>query len=207
MKNVKKALIGTALAGTLVIGAGAGTYSWFNAEYKVSGEVTNHTLEINDSTASSETLFAGAGMLAPGRDVSDSFSIENTGSMEQIIRAKMDLALYDENNVNVGSPDKSGYTLDATFTFTRDGNTYGPYPFNDIPAQRLDELLGNNTWLPSSSGLDIGEVFYFHPGDKLDVDLDVNLLGTAGNEYQGMTLKGALEVDGKQTDANAEFND
>jgi spore coat-associated protein N len=207
MKNVKKALIGTALAGTLVIGAGAGTYSWFNAEYKVSGEVTNHTLEINDSTESSDILFETSEKLAPGRTVNDSFSIENTGSMKQIIRAKMDLALYDKNGVNIGSPDKSGYSLDATFTFTRGGTTFGPYAFENIPAQQLDDLLGNNTWLPSDSGLDIGEVFNFHPGDKLDVDLDVNLLGSAGNEYQEKTLKGALEVDGKQTDAGAEFND
>lgn len=202
MNKLKKGLLGTTLAGALIIGAGAGTYSWFNAEYKASGAITNHTLTINGDTQSSETLFTDA-MLAPSRTVTDSFSIENTGSLDQIIRAKFDLALFD-GATNVGSPDKSGYTLNATVSFTRDGNTYGPFTVSDIPAQDLDDLIGNSTWLPDSSGL---EIVYFEPGDKLDVTLDVHLLESAGNEYQGKTLKGALEVDARQTDAGSQFND
>ncbi|OMF56548.1 hypothetical protein BK139_14720 [Paenibacillus sp. FSL R5-0490] len=208
MKKMKKALLGTALAGTLVIGAGAGTYSWFNAEYKASGQITNHTLEINDTTTDSDVLFAEAESLAPGRSVSDSFSIENTGSLEQVLRTKFDLALYDENDQNIGSPDKSGYTIDAKFTFTRNGTTYAPLTFEGIDAQQLDRILGNNQWLPDADGLEnLGEVFYFQPKDKIDVVLDVNLLGSAGNEYQGKKLKGNLEVDGKQIDAGAQYND
>jgi spore coat-associated protein N len=202
MKKMKKALLGTALAGTLVIGAGAGTYSWFNAEYKASGEITNHTLTLNGLTEASETLDFDNKMLAPSRSVSDSFSIENTGNMDQILRAKLDLALYD-GSTNVGTPDKSAYTIDATVAFTRGGNTVTE-TFTGVPVQVLDDYIGNNKWLPDNNGL---EQAYFKKGDKLAVELKVNLLSSAGNEYQNKKLKGTLEVDARQTDAGSQFND
>jgi spore coat-associated protein N len=204
MKNIKKALIGTTLAGVLIAGAGAGTYSWFNASYKASGEITNHTLTINDVTDASDKLFEDSEKLAPSRFVEDSFSIENTGTMNQIVRAKLDLALFD-GETNIGTPDKSVYSIDVTGTFTRDGQTHN-ISLPGISAQELDDFIGNNTWIPDENGADdLGEEAYFQPGDKLDLNLKVTLDEGAGNEYQGLTLKGAVEVDGRQVDDGSQF--
>ncbi|WP_100373750.1 hypothetical protein [Bacillus sp. FJAT-45037] len=46
MQKTKKALLGTALAGAIVIGAGFGTFSWFTSNAVVSGEITNSVIEI-----------------------------------------------------------------------------------------------------------------------------------------------------------------
>ncbi|MEH6987464.1 hypothetical protein [Cytobacillus firmus] len=195
MKKMKKALLGTALAGTLVIGAGAGTYSWFNASYTAGGEITNHTLTINGDTEAYESLDFGNKKLAPSRVVEDSFSFKNTGSMDQILRATLDLALYD-GNTNVGVPDKSMYTITAQAYYN--GSPVGqPVTGN---AQTIDNWFASNDWFPSENGA--GNL---PPGAQIKVDLKVKLLENAGNEYQGKTLKGGLTVEARQTDTGSEF--
>jgi predicted ribosomally synthesized peptide with SipW-like signal peptide len=201
MNKMKKSLLGTVLAGAVVVGASAGTYAWFNASYSASGTITNHTLTINESTSDSKVLFSGA-MLAPSRSVTDSFSIENTGSLDQILRAKLDLALYDGAN-NVGAPDKSAYSFDVSGTyFDKSANQSYPFSFTGIDAQQLDDILGNSKWLPDNNGL---EQVPFGVEDKLNVTLKVTLKSDAGNEYQGLALKGSLKVEARQTDTNSQF--
>jgi spore coat-associated protein N len=195
MKNVKKALIGTALAGTLVIGAGAGTYSWFNASYKASGEITNHTLTINGETSALETV-AFDGDLAPGRTVNGGFSFENTGSMEQVVRAGLDFQLKDKNGNPISTPSKDDYLVTATVTYN--GTTYPAVSGN---ADVIDQYFAGNTWRPNANG-----VGGFMPGDKVEVALQVKLNEGAGNEYQGKKLYGELVIDAKQTDTDATFN-
>lgn len=195
MKKMKKALLGTALAGTLVIGAGAGTYSWFNASYTQGGEITNHTLEINDSTeAYGVSLDFGGEMLAPSRTVSDSFTFKNTGSMDQVLRATLDLALYD-GATNIGTPDKSKYSIKATAKLN--GNQIASATGN---AQAIDNWFHTNEWFPNANGMGV-----LKPEDVVTIDLEVTLLNDAGNEYQGKTLKGGVKVEARQTDAGAQF--
>ncbi|MCM3707661.1 MULTISPECIES: CalY family protein [Cytobacillus] len=200
MKKMKKALLGTALAGTLVIGAGAGTYSWFNADYKVSGEITNHTLSINKSLSATETL--SFGKLAPSQTKSDTFSFRNTGSMDQILRAGLNFQLKDKDGNAISAPSKDKYIVTATVKFKRGTQewNFGPVSGN---AQAIDQYLAGNTWFPDDSG---AENPVFKPGDKVEVKLDVKLHESAGNEYQGLKLYGELEIDARQTDANSEFN-
>jgi spore coat-associated protein N len=199
MKKVKKALLGSVIAGTLVAGAGAGTYAWFNADYKASGTITNHTLTINNSTTATETLDFGNEMLAPGRTVNDSFSFKNTGTLDQILRAGLDFQLKDASGNAISVPDKSKYLVTATVHFTRGGTTYNIGPVSG-DAQSIDQYLAGNTWFPSAAGAGT-----FLPGDEVKVDVAVKLLETAGNEYQGKKLYGEVEIQAKQTDAGSQF--
>jgi spore coat-associated protein N len=83
MKNIKKVLIGTALAGSLVVGAGYGTYSWFTAETSATGTIDNGTFALGDMGAN---LFNQV-KFAPSRTVdSDLKTIDNTGSLNQILK-------------------------------------------------------------------------------------------------------------------------
>jgi spore coat-associated protein N len=194
MKNIKKALIGTTLAGVLIAGAGAGTYSWFNASYKASGEITNHTLEINDKTEAYESIAFDKEMLAPGRDVTGKLTIKNTGSMGQMLRGTLDLALYNGEK-NVGVPDKSEYYVTATVKHgdsiwkTFEGN-----------GEDIDDWFESQEWYPSEDGQGV-----FQVGKTITVDLNVKLLESAGNDYQGKTLKGGLTVEARQTDEGSLF--
>lgn len=197
MNKMKKALLGTVLAGAVVVGASAGTYAWFNAQYTVGGEITNHTLTLGnggDKTGTEvyEALDFGNTLLAPSKKVSDSFIIQNTGSLNQRVQASFDLALYD-GNTNVGEPDKSEYTIYATVHYN------GHKIIDNISgnAEQIDDAL-SNMWLPENG---IGP---FKPEDKVKVDLTVELNKTAGNDYQGKTLKGGLTVKATQME-NVDF--
>jgi len=212
MNKMKKALLGTALAGAVVAGASAGTYAWFNAEYVTSGAITNHTLTINEQTEVYEPLSFGgaftttgedATKLAPGRTVSDSFSIENTGSMNQILRAQLDIMLKDsDGNVMTPNSVKGVYNIRAYGTFERGGTSYS----FDIAgnADVIDAWFGNSRFIPDANGADASWA-YFRPDDKLTVNLDVKLSENAGNEYQGATISGGLEIDARQTDEGSKF--
>ncbi|WP_053361523.1 hypothetical protein [Bacillus sp. FJAT-27251] len=87
MKNVKKALLGTAIAGTLVVGAGFGTYSWFTSEQSVQGSVQNAVIDIsaaeNINGNGTANLLNLTGKFAPSRSVySDPIAFKN-GSNER----------------------------------------------------------------------------------------------------------------------------
>ena len=84
MKNFKRVLIGTALAGSLVVGAGYGTYSWFTAQTSATGTIDNGTLALGDMGVN---LFKQE-KFAPSKTVeSDLKTIDNTGSLNQILKA------------------------------------------------------------------------------------------------------------------------
>ncbi|WHY35139.1 TasA family protein [Cytobacillus firmus] len=193
MKKMKKALLGTALAGTLVIGAGAGTYSWFNASYKASGTITNHTLTIDEGTSVTEPI-TFSGKLAPGNNVTGSFAFKNTGSMEQVVQAGLDLQLKNSDG-STSSLNKDMYKIYATVTYN--GTTL---PTFSGDADDIDSYFAGDTWRPNNGTRG------FMPDDTVNVDLKVELKTDAGNEYQGKELYGEVVVRGKQIDAGATYN-
>ena len=67
MNKVKKALIGTALVGSLVVGAGFGTYSWFTSNATVSGSVDNAVIKISPETETLNFKVIDNEKLAPSR--------------------------------------------------------------------------------------------------------------------------------------------
>lgn len=200
MKKIKKALIGTALAGTLVVGAGAGTYSWFNAEANASGDIANHTFELNNGNAE-KTLFTKNQKLAPGSgEVSDTFTIKNTGSMEQILRAGLDLQIRDQEG-NVLDLDKSYYSINTEFNYKGADGTTHTYTI-EKDASVIDEYFAGDKWFPDASGYE-GQTF--HPGDELSATFTVKLKTGADNEFQGKVLWGEIEVDARQNVENSSF--
>jgi spore coat-associated protein N len=83
MKNIKKVLIGTALAGSLVVGAGYGTYSWFTAETSAMGTIDNGTFTLGEMG----TLFTNQKIAPSQIGESELETIDNTGSLDQILKA------------------------------------------------------------------------------------------------------------------------
>lgn len=196
MNKFKKTLLGTALAGAVIVGAGAGTYSWFTASYEASGTVTNHTLEIKDKetgATSSNLIFND--LLAPSRSVNaDQITIKNSGSLEQNLRAKLELQTLDENNNVVNDLDKSKYTVTAViksggYTETITGTI-----------QDIENIFAGGKWVPTIDG-----VGPFAVGAEATIDVTVALSADADNKFQGKKLKGTLTIQGKQTDAGSQF--
>jgi spore coat-associated protein N len=210
MNKTKKALLGTALAGALVVGASAGTYAWFNAEVKVSGDIQNYTLELNDTTQDAITLFGNEGIkLAPSRTAGpETFDIKNTGELDQVIRMGADFTLTGPNGPYVTNVDGSVYKITGSAQLLLNGNPVGgALPFNTTAAQ-IDTLFAGDTWFPSEDGkFWNGTQLVLPSGYGVRVTLNVKLDEDAGNKYQAATLFGELEVDGKQTDEGSEFND
>jgi spore coat-associated protein N len=83
MKNIKKALLGTALAGSLIVGAGIGTYSWYTAESHASG-----TIQTGNFGLSQMGNLFDQKQFAPSQVIfSETQTLENTGSLPQILKA------------------------------------------------------------------------------------------------------------------------
>ncbi|MBO9128496.1 hypothetical protein [Bacillus sp. 165] len=200
MKNVKKALLGTALAGALVVGGGYGTYSWFTAQVTASGEVQNTTLELNNGVVEAGSLFPEGKKLAPSRETGEkTITIVNTGEENMFVRGKIDFMVEKDNE-----PAKNllkGYRVQPVLKYN--GEVIADLGWVEI--KDLQPLL--DQWLPGKDGTgnnpaDSGQ---FAAGDKFEIVLNVMLEKNAGNEYQGATLKGNFEFQGKQIDENAKF--
>ncbi|MFD0050297.1 TasA family protein [Actinomycetes bacterium NPDC127524] len=86
MKNIKKALIATSMAGAVLVSAGYGTYSWFTSETQASGTIQDGTLSVNDGKSITTKLFDEKN-LAPSEYVSGNFiTLDNTGSLDQVLK-------------------------------------------------------------------------------------------------------------------------
>jgi spore coat-associated protein N len=182
MNKMKKALLGTALAGTLVVGAGYGTYSWFTAESTVSGDIQNYTLSLSPSSVH---LFDANEKLAPSRTISDEFTITNSGELDQFLRGQFSL------NADK-AVDPSKYEVKVTAW-------HGEDKVGSIAGTGAEALKFDNMWY------DARDHFTFGSGDKLKIKVDVTLKESAGNEYQGVTVGGEATIQGSQTDTGAAF--
>lgn len=140
MKNIKKALIGTALAGSLIAGAGIGTYSWYTAESHASGSIETGTFGLSQMGS----LFDQKKFTPSQVIFSDPQTIENTGSLPQILKAtythkvdKANLSKYkvgyfaykfkanQPSDVPPKTKDKLQAVLDGTFNIV-DSNAPSP---------------------------------------------------------------------------------
>ncbi len=198
MNKTKKALLGTALAGAVVVGAGFGTFSWFTSSAEVTGSVENSTLKISagedanfDLTVDGDNYSA----LAPGRTASGIATIENTGDEVVVLTGEFDFTLSNivaplRNTDTVAT--LSGYDVEVLV----DGESVfgGPETSRDRrTAAHLEDV-------------DVLEDFVLASGDIVEVELKVSLDGpTTGNEYQGAELSVDFEAFAKQTDEGAQF--
>ncbi|PLR77244.1 hypothetical protein CU633_11920 [Bacillus sp. V3-13] len=226
MKNVKKALIGTALAGTLVVGAGFGTYSWFTDQSQATGTIENGTLTLGEMGSLFEhTNFAPSQVL-----LSNWNTVKNTGSLDQVLRATYthsvdgaSISKYKVGYLAVKYTEKpgkdklkdwelriqkkffSGETNPAVMSAAaaEEGYEIKEGILTEEEVQQLAKAEASGT----SRTLTLGEGGFWKLNDNqyIDIIFGVKLLDTAGNEYQGATYNANFLVEAKQTDNGAEF--
>ncbi|WML46663.1 hypothetical protein RCG23_13490 [Neobacillus sp. PS3-34] len=86
MKNIKKALLATSMAGALVVSAGYGTYSWFTSSTQAAGSIQNGTLSVNNGQTITTKLFDGA-RFAPSQVIwGNMVTLDNTGDLDQTLK-------------------------------------------------------------------------------------------------------------------------
>ncbi|CAG9620764.1 SipW-dependent-type signal peptide-containing protein [Sutcliffiella rhizosphaerae] len=117
INKVKKAVMGTALAGVLVAGVGFGTYSWFTDSTEATGQVRNAVVEIVGGGQASFDY--SSGYLAPSRSqIAEEWkTITNNSTERQIsLNANFTGKLFgDSSDINF-----SQYKSTVLFVFNRD---------------------------------------------------------------------------------------
>jgi spore coat-associated protein N len=236
MKNVKKALLATSLAGALVVSAGYGTYSWFTSSTQAVGAIDNGTLSVNNGEAISTELFSGESF-APSQYVLGNFvTLDNTGSMDQQLKVtytgSVDKASADPYKIYyLAYKYKEKPSGDVMKNFRQQWEK-GFFNGNHNPSMSLakssaaslpegvevvtgeatvEEAQAMAAMAKSSEGSSktykIGndKFFKLKPDQYIDIVFDVKLDQNAGNEYQGAIYSGNLNVQAKQTDQGAKF--
>ena len=156
MKKMKKVLIGTALAGSLIAGAGMGTYSWYTAESHASGSIETGTFGLSQMGS----LFDQKQFTPSQVIFSDAQTIENTGSLPQILNAtythkvdKANLSQYkvgyiaykfkanQPNDVPPKTKDKLKAVLDGTYNIVQ-SNAPSPRLKSDAASSNIESDQG-----------------------------------------------------------------
>lgn len=226
MKKAKKALLGTALAGALVVSAGFGTYSWFTDVKTANGEIDNGTLTLGMDTQ----LFAHENFAPSQILVSDFKKIENTGSLDQILRATYthsvdkasvkkykvgylaikyaerpnetvlkDIAMAYQNGFDkgVGNPVIPNGKSKQAASYEVEGGLLSEEQASAMKAQAANH----------EKAIHFGKGGFWNLKDNQNIEIMffVKLLDSAGNEYQGAHYDAEFKVEAKQTDEGAEF--
>jgi spore coat-associated protein N len=233
MKNVKKALIATSLAGALVVSAGYGTYSWFTAEKSATGQITNGTLTLGDASGQ---LFSHAKFAPSQLLIGNYTSFQNTGDLAQIFKVKYDESLNMQAG-SLGQYNFQGYVLVVPTSYELSAGEKAFYENTirsvlgggnptaraaaseapELPEGSSVELIStqNQAAAKSSSAATAsatdtrqtqpGWELTLPVGFKAVVIMGVKLSENAGNDYQGAVYNGTLTVNGKQTDAGSQY--
>lgn len=91
--KVKKALLGTTLAGAVAVAASYGTYSWFTSETTAKGKITNTIVQLNNGEDIKGNVVE-AENFAPSQLVfGDWLTIDNTGTADTFLQAKLQQSL------------------------------------------------------------------------------------------------------------------
>lgn len=223
MKKSKNVLLGTALAGALIVSTGFGTYSWFTSESNAQAEMKNGILQINGGGNIDTPIFT-AEQFAPSQlHYGEWLSISNTGDMDAHIKAtythsvdKASLEGYEVGFIAMKytvKPDENAYEdskikLDNLFNGTT----------NEVLSSENDgkngvEMMGT---LLSAKQIESGEILVgdgeneefweLDEGQYIDIMMGIKLDESAGNEYQGASYKAGLNVIAKQTDAGSTYD-
>ncbi|WNB92485.1 TasA family protein [Bacillus sp. NEB1478] len=221
MKKAKKALLGTALAGAMVVSAGFGTYSWFTDVKEASGTIQNGTLTVGmDSYLFNHQKFAPSQML-----ISNWKTIENTGTLDQQLRATFTHSI--DKDAAIGKY-KVGY-MAIKYSVKPDAGTEAAYkekfqkgfekgvtnPVMDegpgvtavSGTLSAEEAKGLARAANTSKVINLGHGKFWNlkEGENIDILFAVKLLDSAGNEYQGAQYNATFKVEAKQTYNGAEY--
>lgn len=222
MKKSKNVLLGTALAGALIVSTGFGTYSWFTSESNAQAEMKNGILQINGGGNIDTPIFT-AEQFAPSQlHYGEWLSISNTGDMDAHIKAtythavdKASLEGYEVGFIAMKytvKPGQDAYEdskikLDNLFN----GTTNEVLSSNNDGKNRI-EMMGT---LLSAKQIESGEILVgdgeneqfweLDEGQYIDIMMGIKLDESAGNEYQGAAYKAGLNVIAKQTDTGSTY--
>ncbi|MFG6496218.1 TasA family protein [Fictibacillus sp. UD] len=226
MRVAKKAFLGTALAGALVVSAGFGTYSWFTDVKTANGTIDNGTLTLGmDTELFKHTNFAPSQML-----VSDFKKIDNTGSLDQTLRAsythsvdKASVRKYKVGYLAVKYAERPNETVlkDMAIAFQKGfdkGETNPVVPNGKSRTAASYEVEGGLLSADEASAMKAqaanhektihfgeGKFWKLKDNQNIEIMFFVKLLDSAGNEYQGAHYDAEFKVEAKQTDDGAEF--
>ncbi|MDM5205750.1 hypothetical protein [Cytobacillus kochii] len=101
MFKLKNAFLGSALVGAIVVSGSFGTYSWFTSQTNASGEITNGTLEINNSQDMETKIIEATGFAPSQLKYGEWLKIENTGEMDAYLKATYNQSLSADVPLNV----------------------------------------------------------------------------------------------------------
>lgn len=231
MKNVKKALLGTTLAGALVVSTGIGTYSWFTSDAKTAGQIENGTLEINDNNESfTNSLFELTDFAPSQLQWTDDLIIENTGTLATYLKAQynhsVDKASLGQYKVGYiaykykGELDEevlvnSQTALEKLFNGTTNERSAssvvenGEVTYGILTAEEFSKAASTNKTISIADGGESGEKNSFwglQPDEKIAITFGVKLGDKAGNEYQEVHYAANFNVNAKQVDRGSEYS-
>ncbi|PUB10637.1 hypothetical protein [Paenisporosarcina sp. OV554] len=223
MKKTKKMLLGTALAGTLVVvSAGFGTYSWFTSETNALGDMKSGVLAINDGIDIDTPIFSGTKFTPSQLQYGEWLSLSNTGDLDTYLKATYK---HSVDKASLGAYEV-GY-MAMKYTKTPGQDVYEDSKIKlanllkgttnerslSIPSNSDGvEIVGN---VVSQEAVDSGEIIFgkgekdsfwqLDEGQYIDIMIGIKLDESAGNEYQGATYSAAFNVIAKQTDEGAKY--
>lgn len=234
MKKVKRALLGTTLAGALIVSAGYGTYSWFTSETNAAGQIANGTLQLNNGQNITEKVIDGADFAPSQLKYGEWMTIDNTGTQDANIRAILSQKL--DKDVNIKKY-KVGYIalkykekpsgdvqkaakikLDKLFdgttnvvesqAFSNDAEILpGVYAVTGIVGEEGVagyKAVSDKKW---QLGDGTNQAFWRLKSDQyIDVMFAIKLDETANNDYQGVKYSADLKVQAKQTDDGSKYD-
>ena len=222
MKKTKKLLLGTALAGTLIVSAGFGTYSWFTSETNAQGSMKNGVLAINDGVDIETPIFEGTKFTPSQLQYGEWLSLSNTGDLETYLKAtythsvdKASLGAYEVGYMAMKytvTPGEDVYEASKTKLANLFKGTTNERSLA-IPSNTDGvEIVGN---VLSQEAVDSGEIVFgkgendsfwkLDEGQYIDIMIGIKLDDDAGNEYQGAAYNAAFNVIAKQTDEGAKY--
>lgn len=232
MKNIKKALIGTALAGSLVASAGFGTYSWFTSETQATGTIENGTLTLGEmGPLFNHQNFAPSQLL-----VGDWNTIENTGSLNQVLKAtyhheitpgQAGISKYKVGYIALKFKEKPNkdvlkdweLRLGGIFNGTTNPTAPSLSKAASSEVEVSEGILSDveaQSLTAAKQGPKTEKTFTFGNGDNnpfwnlknnefIKIIFGVKLDDSAGDEFQGVKYDATFKVIGKQTDEGAQF--
>jgi spore coat-associated protein N len=229
MNKLQKVFLGTAIAGTLVVGAGIGTYSWFTAEKTASGTIDNSTFGLGDmGTLFNHQKFAPSQLI-----FSDLQTVENTGNVDQLLRATYTHSVNSEaanvKKYKVGYiawkyKQKPDGEVVSKGQQTRLNSILNGGPINEVTSklgknveaqegilsdgqvQSLMRAQGQGDNMTRILTLGDGNKFWsLKKGEFIEITFGVKLSENAGNEFQGVGYTGEFKVEAKQTDDGAQY--
>lgn len=235
LSKVKKALIGTSIAGMITVSLSYGTYSWFTSETTAQGKIINSTVQLNNGQNIEENIVNIDGFSPSQLVFGDWMKINNTGTVASPLQAKLFQSI-DKNlsidtykvgyvaikyKVEPTADELKAYQIKLEELFK--GTTNEVAQPKNIPLtikdDKVDMIIGfvnqnserkasNKSEILLGDGAESGEANVFwklEPEEYISLSFGVKMDETASNDFQGVSYDAKLSVIAKQQDEGATY--